>query len=103
MGYSCRTSRVEYLPRQGVPTMDTPHLKKPPGGFQRTPPFSCSGGVLLLVNDTGIAPCVTRAGRPVHFTTVARWKKREWQVEVNLERPLAAAMRKIDLLFGCPK
>jgi hypothetical protein len=44
-----------------------------------------------------VAKALTRAGRPVHFTTVARWKKREWQVEVNLERPLAAAMRKIDL------
>jgi hypothetical protein len=44
-----------------------------------------------------VAKALTRAGRPVHFTTVARWKKREWQVEVNLERPLAAAMRKVDL------
>ena len=44
-----------------------------------------------------VAKALTRAGRPIHFTTVARWKKREWQVEVNLERPLAAAMRKIDL------
>ena len=44
-----------------------------------------------------VAKALTRAGRPVHFTTVARWKKREWQVEARLEHPLAAAMRKIDL------
>jgi hypothetical protein len=44
-----------------------------------------------------VAKALTQAGRPVHFTTVARWKKREWQVEVRLEHPLAAAMRKVDL------
>src|SRR5262245_61845230 len=50
-----------------------------------------------LPSSRSVAKALTRAGRPVHFTTVARWKKREWQVEANLERPLAAAMRKIDL------
>ena len=44
-----------------------------------------------------VAKALARAGRPVHFTTVARWKKREWQVEPRLEHPLAAAMRKVDL------
>jgi hypothetical protein len=44
-----------------------------------------------------VAKALTRAGRPVHFTTVARWKKREWQVEPRLEHPLTAAMRKVDL------
>src|SRR5439155_4891793 len=44
-----------------------------------------------------VAKALARAGRPVHFTTVARWKKRDWQVEARLEHPLAAAMRMIDL------
>ena len=44
-----------------------------------------------------VAKALTQAGRPVHFTTVARWKKREWQVEPRLEHPFAAAMRKVDL------
>ena len=44
-----------------------------------------------------VAKALTQAGRPVHFTTVARWKKREWRVEARPEHPLAAAMRKIDL------
>ena len=53
-----------------------------------------------------VAKALTQAGRPVHFTTVARWKKREWQVEPRLEHPLAAVMRKVDvfvpLLTGDP-
>src|SRR6266480_4823238 len=44
-----------------------------------------------------VAKALARAGRPVHFTTVARWKKRDWRVEARLEHPLAAAMRKVDL------
>jgi hypothetical protein len=48
-------------------------------------------------SSRSVAKAITRAGRPVHFTTVARWKKREWQVEARLEHPLAAAMRKVDL------
>ena len=44
-----------------------------------------------------VAKALARAGRPVHFTTVARWKKREWQVEARLEHPFATAMRKVDL------
>ena len=31
-----------------------------------------------------VAKALTQAGRPVHFTTVARWKKRGWQVEPRL-------------------
>ena len=48
-------------------------------------------------SSRSVAKALTQAGRPVHFTTVARWKKREWQVEARLEHPFAAAMRKIDL------
>ena len=48
-------------------------------------------------SSRSVAKALTQAGRPVHFTTVARWKKREWQVVPRLERPLAAAMRKVDL------
>src|SRR5947209_16866491 len=44
-----------------------------------------------------VAKALARAGQPVHFTTVARWKKREWQVEARLEHPFATAMRKVDL------
>jgi hypothetical protein len=48
-------------------------------------------------SSRSVARALTQAGRPVHFTTVARWKKREWQVEPRLEHPLAAVMRKVDL------
>ena len=48
-------------------------------------------------SSRSVAKALTRAGRPVHFTTVARWKKREWQVEPRLEHSLTAAMRKVDL------
>jgi hypothetical protein len=44
-----------------------------------------------------VAKALTRAGRPVHFTTIARWRKREWQVQPRLEHPLAVVMRKVDL------
>ena len=46
---------------------------------------------------SGVAEALTQAGRSIHFTTVARWKRREWQVEARLEHPLAAAMRMVDL------
>src|SRR2546430_437324 len=42
---------------------------------------------------SGVAEALTQAGRSIHFTTVARWKRREWQVEARLEHPLAGAMR----------
>jgi hypothetical protein len=48
-------------------------------------------------SSRSVAKALTQAGRPVHFTAVARWKKREWQVEARLEHPLAVAMRKVDL------
>src|SRR5262245_55652753 len=32
-------------------------------------------------SSRSVARALTRVGRPVHFTTIARWKKREWQVE----------------------
>ena len=48
-------------------------------------------------SSRSVAKALTRVGRPVHFTTVARWKKREWQVEPRLEHPLAGVMRKVDL------
>jgi hypothetical protein len=48
-------------------------------------------------SSRSVAKALTQTGRPVHFTTVARWKKREWQVEPRLEHPLAAVMRKVDL------
>ncbi len=48
-------------------------------------------------SSRSVAKALTQAGRPVHFTTVARWKKRNWQVEARLEHPLAAAMRMVDL------
>jgi hypothetical protein len=34
-------------------------------------------------SSRSVAKALTQAGRPVHFTTVARWKKREWQVEAD--------------------
>jgi hypothetical protein len=40
-------------------------------------------------SSRSVAKALTQAGRPVHFTTVARWKKREWQAEPRLEHPFA--------------
>jgi hypothetical protein len=58
-------------------------------------------------SSRSVAEALTQAGRSIHFTTVARWKRREWQVEARLEHPLAAAMRMVDLavplLTGDPK
>ena len=48
-------------------------------------------------SSRSVAEALTQAGRSIHFTTVARWKRREWQVEARLEHPLAAAMRMVDL------
>ncbi len=48
-------------------------------------------------SSRSVAEALTQAGRSIHFTTVARWKRREWQVETRLEHPLAAAMRMVDL------
>src|SRR2546430_9773490 len=46
---------------------------------------------------SGVAEALTQAGRSIHFTTVARWKRREWQVEARLRHPLSAATRMVDL------
>jgi hypothetical protein len=75
----------------------------PPHGTIRDAPCC----VISPFGSRSVAKALTRVGRPVHFTTVARWKKREWQVEPRLEHPLAAVMRKVDLfvplLTGDPK
>jgi hypothetical protein len=47
MGYSCRRSPEEYLPRLGV-LLWSPHYPAPMR-ISRNPALSCSGGVLVLV------------------------------------------------------
>src|SRR5262245_21799122 len=55
-------------------------------------------------SSRSVAKALTQAGRPVHFTTVARWKKREWQVEARLLRSglvTTAVKRGVNLLKIC--
>src|SRR5258708_3003367 len=46
------------------------------------------------------------AGRPVHFTTVARWKRQGWRTVATAQHPIEAATRALDvaipLLTGDP-
>ena len=53
-----------------------------------------------------VARALTATGRPVHFTTVARWKKHDWCAGPRPEHPLNTALRMVDaavpLLTGDP-
>ena len=82
---SAEPETVPEDPFAGLPPPVTPLEAKRVWDEQRRP------------SSRSVAQALTRAGRPVHFTTVARWKKREWQVKPKLDHPLAAAMRKVDL------
>jgi len=52
-----------------------------------------------------VARALTQAGRPVHFTTINRWRRQGWQTEPN-EHPVAQARAALDsaipLLTGGP-
>jgi hypothetical protein len=37
-------------------------------------------------SSRNVARVLTQAGRPVHFTTVARWKRRGWRANANLKQ-----------------
>ena len=82
---SAEPETVPEDPFAGLPPPVTPLEAKRVWDEQRRP------------SARSVAKALTQAGRPVHFTTVARWKKREWQVKPKLDHPLAAAMRKVDL------
>jgi hypothetical protein len=44
-----------------------------------------------------VAKALTAAGRPVHFTTVARWKRHAWgTVATDQYHPIEAAARSLD-------
>jgi len=53
-----------------------------------------------------VASALTQAGRSVHFTTVARWKRQGWRTVATDEHPVEAARRSLDaampLLTGDP-
>jgi hypothetical protein len=53
-----------------------------------------------------VAKALTQAGRPVHFTTVVRWKRQEWRAVATAQHPIEAATRALDvavpLLTGDP-
>ena len=43
-----------------------------------------------------VAKALTQAGRPVHFTTVARWRRQGWPTVTSPEHPLERALRAVD-------
>jgi hypothetical protein len=47
-----------------------------------------------------VARALTQSGRPVHFTTIARWKREGWRSVPVREHPLGLAMRAVD--FAAP-
>jgi hypothetical protein len=48
-------------------------------------------------SSRSVARVLTQAGRPVHFTTIARWRRQGWRSQSTSEHPLTAAMRTLDL------
>jgi hypothetical protein len=79
-GEADRDKRVPDLPAPG-----TPHEAKLVWERQPRP------------SARSVAGALTEAGRPVHFTTVARWKTDGWESRSRLEHPLTTAMRRVDL------
>ena len=53
-----------------------------------------------------VSRALANAGRLIHFTTVARWKRQGWQTINHPDHPLTAAMHMVDhavpLLTGDP-
>ena len=53
-----------------------------------------------------VAKALTQSGRPVHFTTVARWRRDDWRGVIDRPHPLEEAERAVDvsmpLLTGDP-
>jgi hypothetical protein len=53
-----------------------------------------------------VAKALTQAGRPIHFTTVARWKRQGWRTVATDQHPIEAATMALDasmpLLTGDP-
>jgi hypothetical protein len=41
---------------------------------------------------------MTAAGYPVDFTTIARWKRQDWQSNSNEDHPLDAARAKLEAI-----
>jgi len=48
-------------------------------------------------SSRSVATVLTQAGRPVHFTTIARWRRQGWRSQTKSEHPITAAMRALDL------
>jgi hypothetical protein len=48
-------------------------------------------------SSRSVARVLTQAGRPVHFTTIARWRRQGWRSQSTSEHPLTAAVRTLDL------
>jgi hypothetical protein len=48
-------------------------------------------------SSRSVARALTRAGRPIHFTTIARWKRQGWGALTASEHPLTKAMTALDL------
>jgi hypothetical protein len=48
-------------------------------------------------SSRSVARVLTQAGRPVHFTTIARWRRQGWRSQPTSEHPLTAVMRTLDL------
>src|SRR3979409_1216721 len=43
-----------------------------------------------------VAKALTQAGRPVHFTTVARWRRKGWRRNANSEHSPQTARKPVD-------
>jgi hypothetical protein len=72
----------------------TPHEAKRVWDRQRRP------------SARNVARALRHAGRPVHFTTVARWKRQGWRAAATDQHPIEAATTALDaampLLTGDP-
>jgi hypothetical protein len=72
----------------------TPHEAKRVWDSQRRP------------SARAVAKALTQAGRPVHFATVARWKRQGWRTVATDQHPIEAATTALDaampLLTGDP-
>jgi hypothetical protein len=67
-----------------IPALVTPQEAKRVWDSQRGP------------SARSVAKALTQAGRPVHFATVARWRRQGWQTVTSPEHPVERARRAVD-------
>ena len=67
-----------------IPALVTPQEAKRVWDSQRCP------------SARSVAKALTQAGRPVHFATVARWRRQGWQTVTSPEHPVERARKAVD-------